>query len=143
MCLKGQFSISTYVPDLGFYSGRQAPFSLKFTDFFLISKQCSYGKMRSVIIKASWWYKRQADLMKKFFKSIHNLPEILVCFDYRNSNGCSDLGEQEAESPSSLKTRPFFRRFSFRGITKGKALNIFHKQGSDEVELSSSSSNSR
>jgi len=50
----------------------------------------------------------------------------------------SDYSDQEPESPSVLKQRPFFRRFSFKGITRGKALNIFHKQGSDEVELSSS-----
>lgn len=50
----------------------------------------------------------------------------------------SDYSDQEPESPSVIKQRPFFRRFSFKGITRGKALNIFHKQGSDEVELSSS-----
>jgi len=47
----------------------------------------------------------------------------------------SDYSDTEPESPSVLKPRPFFRRFSFRGITKAKALNMFHKQGSDEVEL--------
>ena len=57
----------------------------------------------------------------------------------RLANGSfSDYSDQEPESPSVLKQRPFFRRFSFKGITRGKALNIFHKQGSDEVELSSS-----
>jgi len=57
----------------------------------------------------------------------------------RQANGnFSDYSDQEPESPSLLKQRPFFRRFSFKGITRGKALNIFHKQGSDEVELSSS-----
>jgi len=59
----------------------------------------------------------------------------------RNMNG-GEASDPEPESPSVLKPRPFFRRFSFRGITKGRALNIFHKQGSDEVELSSSSSSS-
>jgi hypothetical protein len=49
----------------------------------------------------------------------------------------SDYSDQEPESPFALKPRPFFRRFSFRGITRGKSLNIFHKQGSDEVELNS------
>ena len=38
---------------------------------------------------------------------------------------------------------PSFRRFSFRGITRGRALNIFHKQDSDEVELSHTSSSHR
>ena len=56
-----------------------------------------------------------------------------------NNNGghYSAESDPEPESPAPLKHRPFFRRFSFRGITKDKALNIFHKQGSDEVELSS------
>ena len=48
----------------------------------------------------------------------------------------SDYSDQEPESPSVLKQRPFFRRFSFKGLTKGRARNLFHKQGSDEVELS-------
>ena len=44
------------------------------------------------------------------------------------------------ESPSTLapvKQRPFFRRFSFKGIKKSRALNFFQKQDSDEAELSS------
>ena len=55
--------------------------------------------------------------------------------------GSGDYSDPEPESPAQLKPRPFFRRFSFRGITKGRALNIFHKQGSDEVELSVGSTN--
>lgn len=56
----------------------------------------------------------------------------------RHLNGSfSDHSDPEPESPFALKPRPFFRRFSFRGITRGKSLNIFHKQGSDEVELNS------
>ena len=55
-----------------------------------------------------------------------------------NSNGhYSEGSDQEPDSPAPNKHRPFFRRFSFRGITKARALNIFHKQGSDELELSS------
>ena len=54
----------------------------------------------------------------------------------RHTNGSlSDYSDPEPESPSLLKPRPFFRRFSFKGITKGKALNFFHRAGSDEVEL--------
>ena len=52
----------------------------------------------------------------------------------------SDYSDTEPESQSTLapaKHRPFFRRFSFKGIKKSRALNFFHKQESDEAELSS------
>ena len=50
-----------------------------------------------------------------------------------NTNGnYSEDSDTEASSPAPLKHRPFFRRFSFRGITKAKALNIFNKQGSSQ-----------
>ncbi|XP_071447748.1 SH2B adapter protein 2 [Hetaerina americana] len=48
----------------------------------------------------------------------------------------SDYSEQEADSPSpKIHHKPFFRRLSFKGLKKGKG--FFHKQHSDEVELSS------
>ncbi|CAG2169795.1 unnamed protein product [Oppiella nova] len=49
----------------------------------------------------------------------------------------SDLSDNETET-SSPKThyRKFFRRLSFKGLRKGKG--FFHKQHSDEVELSNS-----
>ena len=48
----------------------------------------------------------------------------------------SDNSDQELEPTGTVnKQRTFFRRFSFKGITKGKALNFFHRAGSDEVEL--------
>jgi hypothetical protein len=54
----------------------------------------------------------------------------------RQTNGSlSDYSDHEPDSPSLIKQRPFFRRFSFKGITRGKALSFFHKAGSDEVEL--------
>ena len=45
--------------------------------------------------------------------------------------------ENETRKFKEIEINPF-RRFSFRGLTKGRALNIFQKQGSDEVQLSSS-----
>lgn len=51
------------------------------------------------------------------------------------------LEEEESDySEDSPKTnhKPFFRRLSFKGLRKGKA--FFHKQHSDEVELSGSAS---
>lgn len=62
--------------------------------------------------------------------------------DRRINGNCtfSDYSDTEPESPGTLapaKHRPFFRRFSFKGIKKSRALNFFHKQGSDEAELSS------
>ncbi|XP_049840557.1 SH2B adapter protein 2 isoform X2 [Schistocerca gregaria] len=48
----------------------------------------------------------------------------------------SDYSEHEADSPSpKTQHKPFFRRLSFKGLKKGKG--FFHKQHSDEVELSS------
>ena len=59
----------------------------------------------------------------------------------------SDYSDTEPESPgvpkikhNTTSNRPFFRRFSFKGITKSKALQFFHKQESDERELSTNSS---
>lgn len=48
----------------------------------------------------------------------------------------SDYSEQDGESISPKPAhKPFFRRLSFKGLKKGK---FFHKQQSDEVELSHS-----
>lgn len=51
----------------------------------------------------------------------------------------SDYSEQDGEvvSPKPVH-KPFFRRLSFKGLKKGKG--FFHKQQSDEVELSHSES---
>ncbi|KAF4520230.1 hypothetical protein B566_EDAN009955 [Ephemera danica] len=47
----------------------------------------------------------------------------------------SDYSEHETDSPSpKTQHKPFFRRLSFKGLRRGKA--FFHKQHSDEVELS-------
>lgn len=50
-----------------------------------------------------------------------------------NHEDYSDLSDPEGESPKSHH-RHFFRRLSFKGLKRGKGL--FHKQHSDEVELS-------
>ncbi|GFY56678.1 SH2B adapter protein 2 [Trichonephila inaurata madagascariensis] len=50
-----------------------------------------------------------------------------------NHEDYSDLSDPEGESPKS-HPRAFFRRLSFKGLKRGKGL--FHKQHSDEVELS-------
>uniref|UniRef100_A0A1B6DIC9 SH2 domain-containing protein n=1 Tax=Clastoptera arizonana TaxID=38151 RepID=A0A1B6DIC9_9HEMI len=53
-----------------------------------------------------------------------------------NSEECSDYSEHEVDFPTPKpQHKPFFRRLSFKGLRKGKA--FFHKQNSDEVELSS------
>lgn len=47
----------------------------------------------------------------------------------------SDYSEHDTDSPSpKVQHKPFFRRLSFKGLKKGKG--FFHKQHSDEVELS-------
>jgi hypothetical protein len=49
----------------------------------------------------------------------------------------SDYSEHEGEAVSPKPAhKPFFRRLSFKGLKKGKS--FFHKQQSDEVELSHS-----
>ncbi|XP_012280407.1 SH2B adapter protein 1 isoform X2 [Orussus abietinus] len=49
----------------------------------------------------------------------------------------SDYSEQDGETVSPKPVhKPFFRRLSFKGLKKGKG--FFHKQQSDEVELSHS-----
>ena len=53
-----------------------------------------------------------------------------------NNGNLSENSDQELEPTGAVnKQRTFFRRFSFKGITKGKALNFFHRAGSDEVDL--------
>lgn len=83
------------------------------------------------------------DLLKKFvdcfsehfeleigkLKTLHKLPN-----GTHTGHDESDYSE-ENDSPKT-QHKPFFRRLSFKGLRKGKGL--FHKQHSDEVELSSS-----
>lgn len=45
-----------------------------------------------------------------------------------------------SEDSPKITHKPFFRRLSFKGLRKGKA--FFHKQNSDEVELSGSGASS-
>ncbi|XP_058454423.1 SH2B adapter protein 1 isoform X2 [Malaya genurostris] len=58
----------------------------------------------------------------------------------KTGNGTATVPEESdySEDTDSPRTnhKPFFRRLSFKGLRKGKAL--FHKQHSDEVELSGS-----
>jgi hypothetical protein len=60
------------------------------------------------------------------------------CSDYSDTERENTLGSTSSGYPntSSVKPRhkPFFRRFSLKGFRKAKGL--FHKQHSDEVELS-------
>lgn len=84
----------------------------------------------------------QKELLKKFvdtfteqfeldygkLKTLHKLPNGI-----HTGHDESDYSE-DTDSPKT-QHKPFFRRLSFRGLRKGKGL--FHKQHSDEVELSS------
>lgn len=60
----------------------------------------------------------------------------------KTGNGTVVLEESDySEDTDSPKTnhKPFFRRLSFKGLRKGKVIHaLFHKQHSDEVELSGS-----
>ncbi|KAG1667497.1 SH2B adapter protein 2 [Nymphon striatum] len=53
----------------------------------------------------------------------------------------SELSEPEVESSPKPTHKPFFRRLSLRGLKRGKG--FFHKQHSDEVELSQSNHDRR
>lgn len=64
----------------------------------------------------------------------------------KTGNGTAMVLEESdySEDTDSPKTnhKPFFRRLSFKGLRKGKVIHaLFHKQHSDEVELSGSRSN--
>lgn len=64
----------------------------------------------------------------------------------KTGNGTAMVMEESdySEDTDSPKTnhKPFFRRLSFKGLRKGKVIHaLFHKQHSDEVELSGSRSN--
>lgn len=63
----------------------------------------------------------------------------------KTGNGTAMVMEESdySEDTDSPKTnhKPFFRRLSFKGLRKGKVIHaLFHKQHSDEVELSGSRS---
>ncbi|XP_061723087.1 SH2B adapter protein 1 [Cydia pomonella] len=82
------------------------------------------------------------DLLKKFVDSFSDQFEIEIGklkAQHKVPNG-THTGHDESdysEDTDSPKTqhKPFFRRLSFKGLRRGKGL--FHKQHSDEVELSS------
>lgn len=64
----------------------------------------------------------------------------------KTGNGTATVLEESdySEDTDSPKTnhKPFFRRLSFKGLRKGKVIHaLFHKQHSDEVELSGSRAN--
>jgi len=59
------------------------------------------------------------------------------CSDYSETereDGVAGAGSVKPRTGESGTTKPFFRRFSLKGFRKAKGL--FHKQHSDEVELS-------
>lgn len=79
--------------------------------------------------------------MRKFVDVFSEQFEIDFCklkMQHKTPNGTHGLHDESdySEDTESPKTqhKPFFRRLSFKGLRKGKGL--FHKQNSDEVELS-------
>lgn len=81
------------------------------------------------------------DFMRKFVDSFSEHFETEFFrrkAHHKTGNGTATVLEEsdyseETDSPK-INNKPFFRRLSFKGLRKGKAL--FHKQHSDEVELS-------
>jgi len=58
------------------------------------------------------------------------------CSDYSDTERDNIAAEFPSVKPQHHQPKPFFRRFSLKGFRKAKGL--FHKQHSDEVELSGS-----
>lgn len=82
------------------------------------------------------------DFMKKFVECFSDQFEADFCklkIQHKIPNGTHGLHDESdySEDTDSPRTqhKPFFRRLSFKGLRRGKGL--FHKQHSDEVELSS------
>lgn len=81
------------------------------------------------------------DLLKKFvdcFSEHFEFEIVKLKAQHKVPNGTHGYDESDySEDTDSPKTqhKPFFRRLSFKGLRRGKGL--FHKQHSDEVELSS------
>ena len=90
-----------------------------------------------------------ADLNNQVQKKLSDIKDVslqesvLSKHTEDNVGGASDYSDTEPEpTPNSapVKHKPFFRRFSFMGIKKARALQLFHKQDSEEAEFSSSGS---
>ena len=86
------------------------------------------------------------NLSGKFRKRIEDSNRQTQSNNVDSRNEVSDLAfgdytehDPEVNTTTSTKPRPFYRRFSFKGLTKAKALQFFHKQDSDESELTASS----
>ncbi|GBP43005.1 SH2B adapter protein 1 [Eumeta japonica] len=82
------------------------------------------------------------EIMKKFVECFTEHFDADICklkIQHKVPNGTHGLHDESdySEDTDSPKTqhKPFFRRLSFKGLRRGKGL--FHKQHSDEVELSS------
>ncbi|XP_045454241.1 SH2B adapter protein 1 [Melitaea cinxia] len=73
-------------------------------------------------------FSEQFDFEFGKLKALHKLPN-----GTHTGHDESDYSE-DTDSPKT-QHKPFFRRLSFKGLRRGKGL--FHKQHSDEVELSS------
>ncbi|XP_063219232.1 SH2B adapter protein 2-like isoform X1 [Bacillus rossius redtenbacheri] len=107
----------------------RSDFVRKFVDIFVEHFEAEYSKKHP--------YNRENEKITNGIQESVNLNRNVL----GNSNDeFSDYSEHEGDSPSpKIQQKTFFRRLSFKGLTKGKGL--FHKQHSDEVELSSHRTN--
>eukprot|EP00095_Tigriopus_kingsejongensis_P004331 maker-scaffold551_size138509-snap-gene-0.22 protein:Tk04331 transcript:maker-scaffold551_size138509-snap-gene-0.22-mRNA-1 annotation:"sh2b adapter protein 2" len=64
--------------------------------------------------------------------------EFIAANAINSTNHEAEFANANGYGNRSPKYRSFFRRFSLRSLTKGRGFNVFHKQHSDEVELSTS-----
>ncbi|KZS12088.1 SH2B adapter protein 3 [Daphnia magna] len=115
----------------------------RFVDLFVRSYDVELKKLSGIVVNSCDFVKYgKSNGITHFPSSASNLRPGSVP---RTVQDCSDYSDTERDISStsypSVKPRqtgpkPFFRRFSLKGFRKGKGL--FHKQQSDEVELSGS-----
>lgn len=118
----------------------------RFVDLFVRSYDVELKKLSGIVVNSCDFVKYgKSNGIMHFPSPLRSTGSVS-----RTTQDCSDYSDTERDIAStsgypSVKPRqpgpkPFFRRFSLKGFRKGKGL--FHKQHSDEVELSGSHSTS-
>nr|CAH0102776.1 unnamed protein product [Daphnia galeata] len=117
----------------------------RFVDLFVRSYDVELKKLSGIVVNSSDFVKYgKSNGITHFPHSVSPLRSTGNVS--RTAQDCSDYSDTERDiattsgypsvKPRQPGPKPFFRRFSLKGFRKGKGL--FHKQHSDEVELSGS-----
>lgn len=121
----------------------------RFVDLFVRSYDIELKKLSGIVVNSSDFVKYgKSNGTAHCNQSSVSPLRPSSCVSRTPTQDCSDYSDTERDIAAagypSVKPRqatgpkPFFRRFSLKGFRKGKGL--FHKQHSDEVELSGSTS---